>query len=661
MAVEPKVFDLIAVLIENRDRVVSRDELIETVWQGRIVSESALASCINAARSAVGDSGDEQRLIKTLPRKGIRFVGHVRMVEERRQRRLAAVLAADVVGYSRLMAADEVATLAALKAHRKELIDPKIGEHGGRIVKLMGDGALVEFASVVDAVECAVAIQRAMREVNADHPEDRRIVFRIGVTLGDIIIEGDDIYGDGVNLAARLEGIAEPGGIAISEDAWRQVRGKVEAKFVDIGEQSLKNIERPVRVYRIELAEGATGTPAALALPDKPSIAVLPFQNMSGDPDQDYFADGTVEDIITGLSRIKWLFVIARNSSFMYKGQAVDVKQVGRELGVRYVLEGGVRKAGNRIRLTTQLIEAETGVHLWAERYDRLLEDIFAVQDEITMSVVGAIEPNLRKAEIARAKRKRPESLDAYDLVLRALPFTYSHTAEDAEKAIPLLKKALELEPGYATSHALLAWCYHSRLRLALREEDRTAAIYHAHEAVSAAADDATALGIAGFVISLDEHDHDTALGVFDRALTLSNCNIFALHSSALVLSFMGETEQAIERAQRALRLSPFDLLNYLSFNALAISYLHTGRNQEAYEAARSSVRLNPRFSICHLFLAAALVRLGRHEEARNEAREVLTLDPTFTIDRFSVTVGIEPAVFLPLAEAWQAAGLPQR
>ncbi len=582
------------------------------------------------------------------------------MAGERLQRKLAAILAADVVGYSRLMAADEGGTLAALRSHRKELIDPTIAKYSGRIFKLMGDGALVEFASVVDAVECAVAIQVGMREINANCLEDHWIVFRIGINVGDIIIEGDDIYGDGVNIAARLEGIAESGGIAISEDAWRQVRGKVNSKFVDVGEQSLKNIDEAVRVYRVEFGEAsATPQTPALALPDKPSIAVLPFQNMSGDNDQDYFCDGVVEDIITALSRIKWLFVIARNSSFVYKGQAVNLKQVGKVLGVRYVLEGGVRKAGNRVRLTAQLIEAETGVHIWAERYDRLLEDIFALQDEITTSIVGAIEPNLRKVEIARAARKRPESLYAYDLMLRALPFTYSHTTQDADKAIPLLKKALELEPGYAASHALLAWCYHSRFRIALRGEDCRAAIYHAHEAASSGADDATALGIAGFVVSLDEHDHGRALGLFDRALLLSNSNIFALNCSALVLSFMGETERAIERAQRALRLSPFDIMNYLSFNALVIAYFHTGRNQEAYDAACKSVRLNPRFSICHLLMAATLVRLGRYEEARSEAREVLALDSTFTIDRFSATVGIEPAVFLPLAEAWRAAGLP--
>lgn len=583
------------------------------------------------------------------------------MAEERLQRRLTAILAADVVGYSRLMAADEAATLAALKSLRKEVIDPKIGEHAGRIVKLIGDGELVEFASVVNAVECAMAIQRAMRQINSSLPKDRQIIFRIGVNVGDIILEDEDIYGDGVNIAARLEGIAEPGGISISEDAWRQVQGKVAASFIDIGEQTLKNIPQPVRVYRVELDQGSATKPTApaLATPEKPSIAVLPFQNMSGDSEQDYFCDGMVDDIITGLARIKWLFVIGRNSSFAYKGKSPDIRQVGRELGVRYVLEGGVRKVGNRVRITGQLLEAETGSHVWAERYDRTLDDIFALQDEITMSVVGAIEPSLRKAEIERARRKRPESLDAYDLVLRAAPFTYSHTAEDAERAIPLLEKALELEPGYASAHAALAWCYHFRFRFGLRETDRAGAIQNARAAIANGGDDATALGIAGFVISLEAHDHATALNVFDRALTLSNSNVFALHCSALILSFMGKTEQAIERAQRALRLSPFDFLNYLSFNALAISYLHTGRYEDAHGAARSSVQLNPRFSVCHLFLIAALVRLGRHKEATAEAREVLARDPAFTINRFSITVGIEPAVFTPLAEAWRMAGLP--
>jgi adenylate cyclase len=381
---------------------------------------------------------------------------------------------------------------------------------------------------------------------------------------------------------------------------------------------------------------------------------------MSGDPEQEYFADGIVEDIITGLSRIKWLFVIARNSGFIYKGKAVDVKQIGRELGVRYVLEGGVRKSGSRIRITAQLVEAETGAHLWAERHDRLLDDIFTLQDEITLSVIGAIEPSLRKAEIERIKRKRPDSLDAYDLVLRALPFLYSAMPEGVATAIPLLEKALELEPDYARAQADLAWCLHHRFsRGEHHEEDRAAAIRHAHAAVAGGGDDATTLAIAAFVISLDEHDNATALNLFDRALALSNSNVFALGCSAVTLAWMGKTEPAIERAQRALRLSPFDPLNVRPHDALAIAYFHTKRYDEAADAARSAIEFNPGFSVSHALLAAALTRVGRVEEGKAAAQRVLALQPTFTIRKFLVTVGLVPAVFTPFADAWREAGLP--
>ena len=324
------------------------------------------------------------------------------MAETRVERRLAAVLAADVSGYSRLMVADEEGTLAALKACRREIIDPKIAEHRGRIVKTTGDGALVEFASAVDAVRCATEIQRTMAEGNANIPEDRRIVLRIGINVGDIIIDEGDIYGDGVNIAARVETLAAPGAICLSENAYQQIKGKLVLDVSDIGEQQLKNIAQPVRVYRVHVGGTAPPQAFALALPDKPSIAVLPFQNMSRDPEQDYFADGVVEDIITAMSRFSSLFVIARNSSFTYKGKHVDIKQVGRELGVRYVLEGSVRKSGERLRVTAQLIDAESGAHVWAEAYDRKATDVFDVQDDITQSVVGAIEPSIRGAEIER-------------------------------------------------------------------------------------------------------------------------------------------------------------------------------------------------------------------------------------------------------------------
>ena len=412
-------------------------------------------------------------------------------------RKLAAILAADVVGFSRLTGLDEDRTLARLRALRSDLIDPTIAVHNGRIVKRTGDGSLVEFRSVVDAVRCAIEVQNAMVERNAGVPTDRQIEFRIGIHLGDVVEESDgDLMGDGVNIAARLEGIAQPGAICLSEDAYRQVRARLDLEVSDLGQTHLKNIVEPVRVYSLQVGLPAQAKPSApiatvradneekpasLALPDKPSIAVLPFQNMSGDPEQEYFVDGMVEDIITGLSRIKWLFVIARNSSFTYKGRSVDVRQVGRELGVRYVLEGGVRKAGARLRITAQLIEAETGAHLWADRFDGSLDDVFELQDQITERVVGIVEPSLQHSEIERARQKRPENLDAYDLYLRALPYSATRRPADAKIAADLLESALKLNPRYATAHALLALCYQMIfVQGGNREEDKTAGLKHA-------------------------------------------------------------------------------------------------------------------------------------------------------------------------------------
>ena len=379
------------------------------------------------------------------------------MAEKGGERRLAAILSADIVGYSRLIGLDEEGTLARVNAHRREFLEPTVAEHRGRIVKRTGDGALIEFISALDAARCAIQVQRGMTQRNAGASDNQRIQLRIGIHLGDIIIEEGDIFGDGVNIAVRLEAIAPSGGICISEDVYRQVRDKVDVQFRDMGEQKLKNIIRSVRVYKYP----ATANFTDFVLPDKPSIAVLPFQNMSGDPEQDYFCDGMVEDVVTGLSRIKWLFVIARNSSFVYKGRVIDVKQVGRELGVRYVLEGSVRKSANRVRITGQLIEAETGAHLWAERYDRPLDDIFTLQDEITLAVVGAMEPSLRTAEIQRVKRKRPENLDAYDLLLRAIACDMA-MPHGVVQALPFLERALAIEPGYARAHGHLALCHHT-------------------------------------------------------------------------------------------------------------------------------------------------------------------------------------------------------
>ena len=409
-------------------------------------------------------------------------------------RKLAAILAADVVGFSRLTGADEDRTLARLRALRSDLIDPTIAVHHGRIVKRTGDGALVEFRSVVDAVRCAIEIQNAMVERNAGVPSDRQIEFRIGVHLGDVVEESDgDLMGDGVNIAARLEGIAQPGAICLSEDAYRQVRARLDLAVSDLGDKELKNIVEPMRVYSLQVGLGAAAKTAkeerslpAFALPDRPSIAVLPFQNMSGDPEQEYFVDGMVEDNITGLSRIKWLFVIARNSSFTYRGKAVDIRQVGRELGVRYVLEGGVRKAGNRLRITGQLIEAETGAHLWADRFDGGVEDVFDLQDRITQSIVGIIEPSLQRAEIERVQRKRPDSLDAYDLYLRAVPNMASAMPEDAAIGMGYLEQALKLDPNYAAAHAYMAWGLEIRfVRGGFSPADAAAGLRHARAALA--------------------------------------------------------------------------------------------------------------------------------------------------------------------------------
>ena len=381
------------------------------------------------------------------------------MSGERVERRLAVILAADVAGYSRLMGQNEAGTLARLRTHRRELIDPEIAEHKGRIVKTTGDGLLVEFPSVVEAVACALAIQRGMDERNAHTPEHQRIAFRMGINLGDVIVEDGDIHGDGVNVAARLEALSDTGGISVSAVVRDQVHGRLDCAFDDLGEPDLKNIARKVRVYRMRLARPAAVTAApALALPDKPSIMVLPFQNQNGDPEQEYFSDGMVEEIITALSRIRWLFVIARNSSFTYKGKAVDVRQVARELGVRYVLEGSVRKGGDRVRITGQLIDALTGIHLWADRFDGALDNVFNLQDQVASSVAGAIEPKLRKSEIERAHRKPTESLDAYDLYLRALALRDRPTAESVPEAIMLLRQALAIDPNYAPAKAAIGW-----------------------------------------------------------------------------------------------------------------------------------------------------------------------------------------------------------
>jgi adenylate cyclase len=589
---------------------------------------------------------------------------------ERVERRLAAVLAADVAGYSRLMGLDEEGTLAQLKAVRKALVDPAIASNRGRIVKTTGDGMLVEFASAVDAVRSAVEVQHAMAEHNAALPQDKKIEFRIGIHVGDIIIDDNDIFGDGVNVAARLEGIAEPGGVCMSNDAYRQVRGKVNIVCDDMGPRHLKNIAEPIQAWRVgqthqtsfAVRSGTTvSEPQALVLPDKPSIAVLPFQNMSGDPEQEYFADGMVEDIITALSRFKWLFVIARNSTFTYKGRSVDIRQVGRELGVRYVLEGSVRRATDRVRITAQLIDAETSAHIWADRYDRAVQDIFALQDEITLSTVAAIEPSVRQAEIERAKRKRPENLDAYDLVLRATPLVDTGMPDGASQAVPLLERALLLEPNYALAHGQTAFCNEILyLRAGRREENRSAAIRHAHTAVALGPDDAPALVYAAIAIGLVEHDRPLALETFESALAISPSAAWAYSWGSLILGWGGEAERAIEWGEQGIRLSPLDPWTTAALHGISMGHFLRGRYQDAAIAAQRAIRSKPGFSVSHMFLAAALAKLGRTKDASEAAERVMQLQPNFSCHGQCSAIGCVPVLATPLIEAMRASGLPE-
>jgi adenylate cyclase len=592
-------------------------------------------------------------------------------------RKLAAILAADVVGFSRLTGADEDRTLARLRALRSDLIDPTIAVHNGRVIKRTGDGALVEFRSVVDAVRCAIEVQNAMVERNSGVPSDRRIEFRIGIHLGDVVEESDgDLMGDGVNIAARLEGMAQPGAICLSEDAYRQVRARLDLEVNDLGATQLKNIVEPVRVFSLQVGIPAQARPAAsttltppekrterLALPDKPSIAVLPFQNMSGDPEQEYFVDGIVEDIITGLSRIKWLFVIARNSSFIYKGKAIDVRQVGRELGVRYVLEGGVRKGGARLRITAQLLEAETGAHLWADRYDGALEDVFDLQDKITHSIVGIIEPNLRRAEIERAQRKRPDSLDAYDLYLRALPHLGSAMPEDAAIGMRHLEDALKLDLNYAAAHAYMAWALEMRfMRGGFNEADAAAGLRHARAALAHGGDDATALAVASLTILHLGHDFEAASGAIARAVSLNGSCATAYYFGAHIHALSGDAATAEEFAGRALRLSPFDQFSFMAWYSIGTVHVRERLFDEAASCYSKAVQANPRFSSMYALHASALAQAGREDEARLVAGRLLALEPNFGLRPF--IAGFSPFLHKELIDSLSAglrkAGLPE-
>jgi TolB-like protein/class 3 adenylate cyclase len=591
------------------------------------------------------------------------------------ERRLAAVLAADVAGYSRLMGVDEEGTLARLKAARKAFVDPAIGSHRGRIVKTTGDGILVEFASAVDAARCSVEVQRAMAAQNADVPQEVRIEFRIGIHVGDIIFDDNDIFGDGVNIAARLEGIADPGGVCISDDTYRQIRGKVEIGWDDLGPQTLKNIAEPLRAWRVQLGgQAAAKSQSAslasrapvLALPDKPSIVVLPFQNMSGDPEQEYFADGMVEDITTALSCFKALFVIARNSSFTYRGRAVDVKQVGRELGVRYVLEGSVRKAANRVRITGQLVDAATGAHLWAERFDGGLDDIFDLQDQVTERVVGAIAPAVEKAEIERVKRKPTESLDAYTLYLRGLAKLYQTTNRQANnEALRLFHSAIELDPDFASAYGGAACCYAYAIGngWVSRTPNEIAAVTSlTKRAVELGKDDAIVIASSGWALAHFVLDLETAAGLIDRALMLNSNLAEAWFWGGWVKNWLGEPESAIERFARAVRLNPLDPRVSGMRSGIAHAHFFLSRYDKAASWAAMALHDNPDHQPGLRIEAASCAMAGRWEQARTAVARLRQVNPTLRVSNLKDVLGPyrHAESFAQYQEGLRRAGLPE-
>ena len=539
------------------------------------------------------------------------------------ERRLAAILAADVVGYSRLMGEDETGTLERLKSLRKELMQPKITERKGRIVKLMGDGLLAEFPSVVEAVKCAVEIQQSVIGREADLPDERRIRLRIGVNLGDIIFEGSDIYGDGVNVAARLEGLAEPGGICISGKVYEEVRNKLSTAFEDLGEREVKNIREPNRVYRWTTATadpmpGMAGAEGVLPLPDKPSIAVLPFDNMSGDPEQEYFSDGISEDIITALSKNHGLFVIARNSTFTYKGSAVDVTRVSRELGVQYVLEGSVRKAANKVRITVQLVDGTTGNHVWADRYDRELDDIFAVQDEITETIVGRLDTELRVSEMDRARRKPPANLDAWELYQRGQWHVYKLTKEDNEAARTLFLKAVERDPNFALPHAGIAFTCFREVYYGFGDnpvECLAKGLAAGEQAVALDDKDGFTHFVLGRVLAMVGQG-DRAIAELEKSVAFNPSFAHGYNGLGITLNWYGGAADAIPKLDIAMRLSPHDPILWGTLSARASCCNNLENFDEAAEWARKSINTRADMFWPRLHLARALAEQDRLDEA---------------------------------------------
>jgi adenylate cyclase len=546
-------------------------------------------------------------------------------------RRLAAILAADVAGYSRLMGADEEGTLARLKALRRELVDPKVDEHKGRIVKTTGDGILIEFASVVDALRCSTEVQAEMTERNSAAPPDSRIEFRIGINVSDVVIEDGDIFGDGVNIAARIEALAEPGGICVSARVQEDTAGKLDLAFEDMGEQQLKNIARPVRVFRVAAKRIAppNEAPAALPLPDKPSVAVLPFTNMSAEPEQEFFADGIAEDVITALSRYPSLFVIARNSSFTYKERAVDVKQVGRELGVRYVLEGSLRKAGNRIRVTAQLVEAETGKHVWAERYDRNLADIFAVQDEITEAVTIAIAPAIADAEQQRALRRPPGSLDAWAAYQRGLWHLSKFIVDDAAIAQNFFEQTISLDPTFVGGYTGLALAHYVRLfhRYSHIKEAVNSIEALARRALALDSGDAEAHCWLGAALIMSG-DPEGALAESERALVICPNLAFAHGALGAALIYSGRPEQGLAAVETYMRLDPRDPMVANFLHQVVVGNYLCRQYEDAVDAAKRVIRSYPDLPLSYRWLAAALGQIGSIAEAKEALEKAMSIAP---------------------------------
>ena len=581
---------------------------------------------------------------------------------QRENRRLAAIVAADVAGYSRLIGQDEEGTLRALRAHRQELIDRLIDEHGGRIANTAGDSLLLEFPSVVDAVRCAMAVQRGMTDRNCGIDQDQQILFRIGIHVGDVIAEGGDLLGDGVNVAARLEALASPGGIILSDDAYRQVRDRLDVAWDDGGEHAVKNIVRPIQVWRwSSVDEGRMETaliPTQLPLPDKPSIAVLPFANMSGDPEQEYFADGITEDIITDLSQYRSIFVIARNSAFSYKGRNVKVQDVGRDLGVHYVVEGSIRKTPKRLRVTAQLVEAATGNHVWAQRYDRDLDDLFAVQDELTQAIAAAVPARLEAADLERAKRKPPDNLTAYDYLIRAKDHHHKFTKEDNANALELLQKAVALDPQYGHAYAWLSCTYGQAWIRGYLENSEFAwkeTVAAAQKAYAIDENDSECRRILA-AIYLNHRDYDQAKFHHERAISLNPNDPLIVSQRGYMLVMLGEPDEGIQWIERAMRLDPYrpDLFG----NNLGIALHAAKRYEQAIAALQKIATLRDRH---HAYMAACYVELGNREAAQVQVAEVLKINPNFSSENLSETMPYKnDADRIHLREGLHKAGLPE-